>query len=98
MTHYFRLEESPYYPGKYVIALNHDKLPFQKGFVGSFSVLPARLLGLSYATYLRYCRDRLGADLRGKGSMYVIPYFNRSEELMQLIKLLDKRAELYVNG
>ena len=57
---YFTLEESPYKPGKYTLRINFDKLPEMRT-TGSFNLLPARLLNLSYAQYLRFCRDIVGA-------------------------------------
>mgnify|MGYP007111740159 CR=1 FL=1 len=51
----FYKDESPYYPGKYLIRANLD--PFKlKSTQGSFAVIGARLFGISYADYLRMCR------------------------------------------
>ena len=94
MTKYFILDESPVYKNKYIIRINEfDKLKFPHGTRGSYNILEARLLGLSYADYLRYARDRLGAELVGKNTKYPIAYFNNTEEVYQLVKLLNKRME-----
>lgn len=94
MKKYFYLEESPYYKGKYVISLKHDEFPFPNGTSGSYNVIVSRLLNLSYAKYLRFARDILGAELIGKNSLYVVAYFRRSNELNQFIQLLNRRMEL----
>ena len=89
----FYREESPYYPGKYHIAINHD-LFHCESTTGSFNILPARLCGLMYSDYLRMCRDCFGAEIIGKGSMYPVAYFKRSTELDALIEFLNVQASL----
>jgi hypothetical protein len=97
MEKFFYLEESPIYKGKYLIRMDHDKFLFPTGTRGSYSVFPARVLNLDYATYLRYVRDELGAELMGKNSKYVIPYFEMDKNSKLLIKLLNKRMEYIMN-
>ena len=97
MKKYFYLEESPYNKGKYMINLNHEEFPFEGGTSGSYNVLVARFLGLSYAQYLRFARDILDAELVGKNSLYVVAYYKRSNEVGQFIKLLNKRMELVMH-
>lgn len=87
----FYLDETPYQPGKMMIRMHHDKF-FCTSTTGSYNILPARLLGLSYAWYLRMCRDELGADIIGKGSLYPVPYFTNKILADQLVKLLNKCA------
>ena len=89
----FYREESPYYPGKYCIAINHD-LFHCESTTGSFNILPARLCGLMYSDYLRMCRDCFGAEIIGKGSKYPVAYFPLSNELNALIDQLNARANL----
>ena len=93
MEKYFYAEESPVYANKYIIRIDHEKIPFPYGTKGSFNVFPSRLLNLSYADYLRYARDRLGAELIGKGTRYIIPYFEKDRNLDALVRLLNKRME-----
>jgi hypothetical protein len=97
MEKFFYLEESPIYKGKYLIRMDHDKFLFPTGTRGSYNVFPARVLNLDYATYLRYVRDELGAELMGKNSKYVIPYFEMDKNSKLLIKLLNKRMEYIMN-
>ena len=97
MEKYFYLEESPIYKNKYIIRLNHDKLLFPTGTSGSYNVFIARVLNLSYADYLRYSRDRLGAELIGKQSRYVMAYYDKNQTTEAFIKLLNKRMEYIMN-
>lgn len=95
MKNYFKFEESALMPGSYLITLKDEF--FEKEGVkyfdnvtgGSFLVLQARLLGLSFPTYLRFCRDVLGATLIGKGNRYPVPVFKKEESVQQLLKLLN---------
>lgn len=93
MEKYFYLDESPIYKNKYIIRLNHDKFLFPTGTSGSYNVFIARVLNLSYADYLRYSRDRLGAELIGKQSRYVVAYYDKNQATEAFIKLLNKRME-----
>ena len=77
----------------YRINIDSDKMLIS-GTKGSFNVICARLYGLSYANYLRMCRDWYGAQLVGKGSLYVVPRFKDSKLFDSLIEDLNKRAEL----
>lgn len=61
---------------------------------GSYGVLPSRLLELSYANYLRFCRDILGATLYGKGHKYITVHFKNDSATRQFIRLLNARMEL----
>ena len=93
MTKYFFIEESPYKVGKYTINLDFDKFP-SISTSGSYNILPARLMGLSYANYLRMCRDLFDADIIGKDSKYPVAYFTNREKLRELIKVLNKKMEV----
>lgn len=90
---YFYLEESPYQPGKYRVAMNFDVFPGIRT-VGSYNLLPARLLCLSYAEYLRFCRDELGAEIIGKKSMYPVAYFPDAKSATSLVNTLNSRMQL----
>ena len=88
---YFYLEESPYYPHRYTLRLNYELCDITKGTRGSTSVLPARLLHLTYAHFLRYCRDVLNAELIGKNGLYVVPYFKGDIKSRSFVRLLNAR-------
>ena len=87
----FYRDESASYPGKYLIKVDLDA--FYLGCTeGSCNVIQARLFNLTYANYLRMCRDCFGAEIIGKNSLYPVAYFKRSKELDALIDLLNARA------
>lgn len=88
---YFYLDESPSNVGKYMIRLNFTKLPASHT-KGSYNILLARMLGLTYAEFLRYCRDFYGAEIIGKGTYYPVPYFSKDSNVNSLIKLLNENA------
>lgn len=87
---FFTYEESGYMPNWFIIRINFDKLPcyFTEG---SFNILPARLMNLSYAQYLRMCRDLLGAQIIGRTG-YPVAYFKDNDTLKNFIKTLNERA------
>ena len=87
----FYREESATHPGKYMIRADLDKF-YLESTEGSFNVIGARLMGLTYAQYLRMCRDVYGAEIIGKGSLYPVAYFKFSKGLNDLIEELNARA------
>ena len=89
----FYRDESASYPGKYLIRANLDAFHLDCT-EGSFNVIQARLFNLTYANYLRMCRDCFGAEIIGKNSKYPVAYFKRSKELDALIDNLNVRANL----
>lgn len=89
----FEREESVNYPGKYIIRPIHDNFHLVST-EGSFNLICARLMGLTYAQYLRMCRDCFGAEIIGKGSLYPVAYFKFSEKLKDLVDGLNARANL----
>ena len=91
----FVREESTCHPGKYIIRPVYENFHLNST-EGSFNIICARLLGISYANFLRLCRDEFGAEIIGKGSMYPVAYFNRSKELDALIDNLNARANLII--
>ena len=93
MGKYVYYEETPYNKGKYIISLHHEQFPFAGGTSGSYNVFLARLAGLSYADFLRMCRDEFGAEIIGKDKLYPVAYFNFGEGLSVLTKWLDTRAK-----
>ena len=89
----FYRDESATHPGKYMIRADLEK--FHLNFTeGSYNVIGARLMGLTYANYLRMCRDIYGAEIVGKGDAYPYPVFKLSRGLEELIDQLNARANL----
>ena len=87
----FKYEESPYHPGMYMITVDHSKF-YIKGAKGSCHIIQARVMNLSYAQYLRMCRDVYGAEIIGKNCMYPVAYFPTLNGVMGMIKELNLRA------
>lgn len=96
MKKFFYVDETPYHEGKYVIYLNHE-LFHLSGFRGSCNCIPAKLMMLSYANYLRYCRDCFGAELIGKNQKYPIALFPDKKKAEELVKELNRRAAAVVD-
>ena len=89
----FYRDESASHPGKYMVRAHLDEFHLDST-EGSYNVIGARLMGLTYAQYLRMCRDIYGAEIVGKGSVYPFPIFKFSKELEDLIEQLNARANL----
>ena len=94
MKKYFFIEESPYHNGYYSLRLDFDKIGFGE-LKGSANVFPARLLGLQYADYLRFCRDNYNATLFGKGRKYPVPLFKDKSKGNSLCTMLNKEFEKF---
>lgn len=94
---YFTYEESMSMPGKYLITPIYNKLPL-KYTRGSYAILAARVMNLTYANYCRMCRDLYGAEIVGKNSYYPKLMFTKGEKLDSLIKELNKRMGEIING
>lgn len=93
MKKYFWLEESAMHPHKFILRADFDTMPLVNT-TGSFNILPARLLGMNFADYLRVCRDVFGAEVMGKKGLYPVALFPQSTETEMLLKILNKRVEL----
>jgi hypothetical protein len=94
---YFIFEESMYENGKYVLTPNFPLLPL-KSTLGSYNILAAEIMGLSYANFLRMCRDLYGAEVVGKGHYYPVAYFKNSKDGQPLIDELNKRVEVLLKA
>ena len=94
---YYHLEECVSNPGKYLIHLNFDEPTLPRMFTaGSYNVLMARLFNMSYPDFLRFCRDRYGADIQGRKCMYPLPVFENNAKTMELVKMLNERMTIVV--
>jgi len=92
---YFKSEESVTNPHRYIIKLDFEKFP-DISTSGSFGILPARLMGLSYAQYLRMCRDECGAEIIGKNCLYPTAYFKAGKQLNTLLTILNGRMNCVI--
>lgn len=91
MGKYFIKEKSPSH-NKYYIKPVLENL-HMSDLKGSANIMMARVMGLTYADYLRFCRDEFNAIIEGKNNLYPVAYFDFSEGLDVLLKLLNKRAQ-----
>lgn len=92
---YFTLEENPAQPSKYRININFDLLP-KMSTPGSYTILFARLMNLSFAQFLRMCRDVCGAEIVGKNSKYPSIYFKKNINTVAFVRLLNSRMNYVV--
>ena len=92
---YFKLEEVPTRPGKYMVVLDFDKLP-PMFTSGSYNIICARLMNLSYAQYLRFCRDIVGGEIIGKRAIYPVVHFSKNITTNAFVRLLNNRMNLVV--
>ena len=84
-------------PKKFLICPNHDRLHLEHTN-GSFNIICARVMGLSYANYLRMCRDRYGADIIGKGCKYPVAFFEKNKKEDELESILNSKAKEILKG
>lgn len=91
MKNYFYVDELST-TSSWIIRINTDLIN-TKGATGSLNVLMARVCGVSYGDFLRYCRSDYGAELRGKKG-YPYPLFKDKREAQKLASFLCKRFEL----
>lgn len=86
---YFKAKEC--FNGKYKISPMFENLPLYSTN-GSFNLIAARLMGLTYAQFLRYCRDVHEAEIVGKQSLYPVAYFTKEKLPTNLVNELNRRA------
>lgn len=95
---YFKVIDAPYDNGHYIISGTDSYYNYFKWTDGSYNVYHARIMGLTYASYLRMARDVYGAGLRGKGHKYPTAYFNSRAEAEKLAKVLDERLSYLIRN
>ena len=89
----FEFIESQYFTNKFLISPIHSNF-YLTSTRGSYQIIAARVMGMSYATYLRFCRDVVGAEIIGKNEKYPIPVFEKTKEAYKFLELLNARANL----
>lgn len=79
-----------------IMPADYDKFPFNTEHGGSYMLAPARVLGLSYAEYLRFIRASFPDDvsIEGKGKMIVQTYWRKGKTLYTFIDLLNAKLTL----
>lgn len=66
------------------------RLPF-KNPSGSFNVLKARLLGLSYGDFLIAVRNNFNATLKGRDGGIIVEFFQKIEDAKKFCSFLNER-------
>lgn len=74
---------------KYGITFSCPQFVGGKGIGGSFNIIAARVLGLSYPEYLRYARDCYNGTIRGREG-YSMIIFDKSSDALMLTQELNK--------
>ena len=92
MEKYFYFEDCSI-PHYLILRPDFNLLPL-KYTEGSYGVLPARLMNLSYAQYCRMCRDLFNAELRGKNKLYISILFPDKLRPRELVKVLNAQMNL----
>lgn len=82
--------------GEYIIHISDEVYARFHNVTGSFNVLLARLLGLSYPDSLRYFRDYYNARIEGKEGWYCVMRFDSEKDCQRLCDLLSSRWEQIV--
>lgn len=91
----FKVDNSTTSTEEFVIRIDGSKEDFKEyiGMVfGSLGVFKARIMNLSFANFLRLCRDVYGADLRGNTG-FPYPVWQNKEDCELLAKELNKRLK-----
>lgn len=80
-----------YNTGDYSVRFSEEIYSFFGWTTSSYVIVPARILGLSFAEYLRFARDKFDGILDGKSSKYVTVTFKDKSKCEELCKVLNKR-------
>ncbi len=98
MTKYFTYRPSK--PGDYskciIIPANYDTFPMNTKNGGSYNVAPARVLGLSYGTYIRWITNKFPLEITVSydNHTYPVVYWKAGGALEYMIKLLNNKLTL----
>lgn len=79
-----------------IVPNDYDTFPMNTKNGGSYNIAPARVFGISYATYLRFVRELFPDDvtIEGKGSEFPICYWKRGQKLYDWVKFLNSKLTL----
>jgi len=80
--------------GRHCVRLSEKTMDIIAGRIkGSYSILFARIFGLSYPDFFRMVRDEYNATLSDKKSVYIIFDFKNVKDAERFAKECDKRME-----
>lgn len=92
---FFKLEPCPGEFHNYSLRMNFEELG-EICTVGSYNILGARLMNMSWPDYLRFCRDALGAEIIGKNSLYPAIKFHKNPLTYEFVRMLNLQMNLVV--
>lgn len=89
----FFLDQVPWDLNSYIISNNFDQIPMPTIYT-SYQLLQARLVGMTYAEFLEFCRDYLGAQVIKRINMrYASVYFKNTPEVRKFVDILNQKFE-----
>lgn len=91
-TAYFVLQNNPYHKGEKSIYCNHEAFSFGK-IKGSFAIMPARVMNLSYPDWLSFCKTNLKAKIYCNG-LYASLTFPDAQKANKLVQILNSRMRV----
>ena len=95
---YFTIIESARKKNHYMICGTQKLFDYIGVCKGSYQVIQARVMGLSYADYLRYLRDFHGAILMDTHKWYPAAYFKNKEDTYKILHLLNTLTREIINA
>ena len=95
---YFTIREAIRKKDHYIIVGTEKLFDYIGICKGSYQVIQARVMGLTYANYLRYLRDVHGAILMDTHNWYPAAYFKTKEDAYKILHLLNTRAREIINA
>lgn len=95
---YFKVIDAPYDNEHYIISGTDAYYNYFKWTDGSYNVFNARIMGLTYSSYLRMARDNFNGEIRGKGHKYPSIRFTNKEDAKKLAEILDKRLAFLISN
>lgn len=85
---YFYLDPKITMPGYYVLQNHLDLIPWFYTD-GAPSLIPCRLLHMTYEDYLNFCAERLGAQVSRTGA-YAAIYFQLNQNTREFLEVINK--------
>lgn len=95
---YFKVIETPYDKSHFFISGADAYYEYFKWTDGSYNVFNARIMGLTFASYLKMARDSFNATIKGKGHKYPSLSFSDKKDAEKLAKILDERLTYLVRA
>lgn len=93
----------PFYPydfyndGTYMIRYSDEVYSFIGWTESSYNVVPARIMGISFPSFLRFARDKYNAILGGQSQKYLTMIFKDKKDCQDLCDILNERWREIVN-